>query len=546
MRGLAHVVMGDFDLALSDLEIALRLVRAGGQALLEWQLMLDLGRLWSSRDYQQAGRHFEAALDLVRDLGETKWLAQSLNQIGNWYLNVDSPRKALTYHEEALVIFRELGDQSGLGQTYDLLGMTSLLGGDPVRGAAYCREAIEIFDALDARQSLASCLTTLSICSPVHATETVTPANLSSDDVERWGQRAITIAREIRWPAGEVYSLSQAGQCKAAAGQYGQALAFMQRGLEIAEEIEHWQWLSLVHRELGKLHFDLLALPMARHHFEHALAYAHDLGSAFHIRRTTGYLIAQLLAERRISQARTLLDSIWRPQLPMETLSQRLLWCGQTELALLQGDSASALQILDRLIATAANVEDIEKGSIPHLARLRGVTLMALKRWTKAEETLLAALATARAQEQPRLVWRINITLGQLHRAQDLYAKAQKAFDDAYMVIDEIAATIPDSELRDNFVRSATAMMEQPQPSTHLQMAKQAHGGLTRREREVAVLVGQGKSNREIANALVLGVRTVEGHVSNILGKLDFASRTEIAVWVIENQMMENDQLNVD
>ena len=48
----------------------------------------------------------------------------------------------------------------------------------------------------------------------------------------------------------------------------------------------------------------------------------------------------------------------------METLSQRLLWCGQTELALLQGDSASALQILDRLIATAANVEDIEKGSI--------------------------------------------------------------------------------------------------------------------------------------------------------------------------------------
>ena len=114
------------------------------------------------------------------------------------------------------------------------------------------------------------------------------------------------------------------------------------------------------------------------------------------------------------------------------------------------------------------------------------------------------------------------------------------------MVIDEIAATIPDSELRADFVRSATAMMEQPQPSTHLQMAKQAHGGLTRREREVAVLVGQGKSDREIANALVLGVRTVEGHVSNILGKLGIRVWTEIAVWVIENQMMENDQLNVD
>nr|WP_246382539.1 helix-turn-helix transcriptional regulator [Prauserella isguenensis] len=54
---------------------------------------------------------------------------------------------------------------------------------------------------------------------------------------------------------------------------------------------------------------------------------------------------------------------------------------------------------------------------------------------------------------------------------------------------------------------------------------------LTRREREVAALVGKGLSNRDIAARLVLSHRTVEGHVEHILAKLGFRSRAEIAVW---------------
>lgn len=54
---------------------------------------------------------------------------------------------------------------------------------------------------------------------------------------------------------------------------------------------------------------------------------------------------------------------------------------------------------------------------------------------------------------------------------------------------------------------------------------------LTRRERQVAALVGKGMSNRDIAAQLVLSHRTVEGHVEHILAKLGFRSRAEIAVW---------------
>ncbi|GGL13634.1 ATP-binding protein [Nocardia jinanensis] len=59
---------------------------------------------------------------------------------------------------------------------------------------------------------------------------------------------------------------------------------------------------------------------------------------------------------------------------------------------------------------------------------------------------------------------------------------------------------------------------------------------LTRREREVAQLVGRGMSNREIAHALVIAQRTAETHVERILTKLGFTSRTQIAAWLADQQ----------
>ncbi|WP_432922902.1 ATP-binding protein [Microbispora sp. CA-135349] len=59
-----------------------------------------------------------------------------------------------------------------------------------------------------------------------------------------------------------------------------------------------------------------------------------------------------------------------------------------------------------------------------------------------------------------------------------------------------------------------------------------AAGSLTPREREIAGLVAQGLSNPEIARKLVISSRTAETHVQNILAKLGFTSRVQIATWV--------------
>jgi RNA polymerase sigma factor (sigma-70 family) len=62
---------------------------------------------------------------------------------------------------------------------------------------------------------------------------------------------------------------------------------------------------------------------------------------------------------------------------------------------------------------------------------------------------------------------------------------------------------------------------------------------LTEREREVLALVAEGKSNKEIAQALKVTERTVEFHVSNVLGKLGLTSRVEAAVWVKEHRLCD-------
>ena len=57
---------------------------------------------------------------------------------------------------------------------------------------------------------------------------------------------------------------------------------------------------------------------------------------------------------------------------------------------------------------------------------------------------------------------------------------------------------------------------------------------LTAREREVAAMVAQGMSNRQIAQELFLSEHTVKRHISKILRKLGLASRAEVAAWATE------------
>ncbi|MEV7564502.1 response regulator transcription factor [Streptomyces tanashiensis] len=92
-------------------------------------------------------------------------------------------------------------------------------------------------------------------------------------------------------------------------------------------------------------------------------------------------------------------------------------------------------------------------------------------------------------------------------------------------------------------IRSVHAghVLLQPEVAGALLAQEDSHGGtgrgstLTEREREVLGLIADGRSNREIARALVLSEKTVKTHVSNILMKLDLADRTQAALWAVRH-----------
>lgn len=65
---------------------------------------------------------------------------------------------------------------------------------------------------------------------------------------------------------------------------------------------------------------------------------------------------------------------------------------------------------------------------------------------------------------------------------------------------------------------------------------------LTPREREVLALVAQGASNRQIAERLVVSERTARTHVSAILAKLGLASRTQAALWAVQEGLASGSQ----
>src|SRR2546430_5707301 len=62
--------------------------------------------------------------------------------------------------------------------------------------------------------------------------------------------------------------------------------------------------------------------------------------------------------------------------------------------------------------------------------------------------------------------------------------------------------------------------------------------GLSRREREVAALVAEGLSNREIGEKLFIAERTAEGHLEQVRNKLGFHSRAQVAAWAVSSGLI--------
>lgn len=412
-RGWAYESLGDFDRARADHEAALQAARATGDRRAEWRALVDLGMLWAARNYAQTGPHYQRALDLARAMGDPSTLAQSLNRLANWHVNVEEPHEGLRYHREALAVFQQLRDRRGIAETLDFLGMASYLSGDLVQGTAYYEQAIPLFRELDDRHLLVSILATLAMRGGTYQTNVVLPAASTLAESARSAEMALAISRAIGWRSDEAYAVLHLGFCLGSLGEYGRALDAARLGVAIAEEIGHRPWLAKAHCLLGMIHFDVLDLPTARMHLERALALAAEAGSLIWIRFATAFLASVLIAQKEHESAEAVLQAVPGPDPRSQTLALRLCWCARAELALARGEAGQALQIVDDLIASTPGTSD--RRPILRLARLRAEALARLNRRDEAVSLLQAARADASARGATPLLWRMHLSLGRLY-----------------------------------------------------------------------------------------------------------------------------------
>src|SRR5713101_5957275 len=539
VRGQAYDTLGEFERARADYEQALHLSRLSGDRDLEWQCLLDLGLLWAGRDYQQAGSWFRQALELAQALASPSRHAHSLNRLGNWLNNVGQAEEGLRMHHEALALFEELQETQGMAETLDLLGVGNGLYGDLVNGVRYYQRSIELQRAGGDLRSLSSSLSVLGYYSSPCLTETTLSIPSTKEACLAHTTEALHLAIQADWLPGQAFAEMTTGHILAAFGEFGPALAHAHKALHLAADIAHQQWMAASYYALTHIYVLLLAPHLALQQAETGLALARQSGSTWWINSLAAYYALAHMQRQELAQAEALLVAVMPPEHQPRSLAERRVAWVWGELALRQGKLLLAFERAELLLASAPGANEVGSQPIPALLKLKGEALLALSRLDEARAALEEAKRGAQERHCPALVWQMHRSLGQVYRLLKREEQAQREWAAAREIIEQLAATVEDAALREHFSQAALTSLPKEKPLLARRATASQFSGLTERERQVATLIALGKSNREIAETLVISYRTVETHIANIMFKLGCASRSQVAAWVGEKGLMK-------
>lgn len=272
------------------------------------------------------------------------------------------------------------------------------------------------------------------------------------------------------------------------------------------------------------------------------------------------YLASVAVAEGNLDEAQDLYEEgLWEGRAEDFRLAIGMALEGLGRVARLRGDASLARTVLEEALAALRSVGPMPQTglvlvTLGELALQQGDTAQARARWCQGLELagalghrhLLASVfegAAAVVLDEERSVTQATVEAVRLIGvAQHLRVTANVADADvtlATRALERAEAIFGRDALERRLTEGRAMTLEAAAEIARRALAERrsnagSDGGvemLTRREREVAVLLARGLTNRQIADALVISERTAEMHVGNLLSKLGLSSRAQAAVW---------------
>jgi len=546
------------------------------------EVLLEAGeRAHNLAAHDDAARHYGAALPLIRDGQRPELLAQVLERLGESWEPLGEAAVATELWTEALEDLERRGDVEGVARLHRRLAFAGHASGDMPSASRHLAAGIEALRELPPSEQLAD----------LHSARLYIELGLFLDDLD-WGHDAVAELTRLgealnsaRVQAQARLSALQVTFVSGYAGPVERLQSLAEEALRIAEGAGEWALARRIRRELGWVYIcvsgDAAALrenalaqidldrrlgdiahqstslqqlsyaallagdfDAAVSHGEEAVAQARRYDQRRTLAISLGVLGLARVQRGELDDARDLLTEAWQVvPLDAEPRAAVLVAWPDAMLALESGDPARVLPLLAPyrfsmcriLIGTAqVAVGDIDgaRATAELLASMSPPGLYA-SGWA---DRLFGLIALVEGKA--------DVALGHLERSIATFDALKLPFDAAVSrlhagTVDHVRQALAAFEALGaaryaDKARRALRSLGVRQPSKRT--GRGAEAPLSRREMQVATLVAQGLTNAEIAERLVVSVRTVESHLDHVYTRLGLSSRVALAQWVTSGQ----------
>jgi ATP/maltotriose-dependent transcriptional regulator MalT len=452
-----------------------------GAAALGMRLVSALYWLWyTGGTWQEAGRWAEALLRLPEDAAPSAARAKTLFVITEVLRWAGAYREARARIEESVALWRALGERRWLALSLTRLSFVAAYLGDAAIAQAAVEESRALVEDLGDRWEHA-------LIEFVAGFIAFEQADLTAARARLEGSAALFRDLGDTWYTG--LCLSWLGLIELATGDAPAARALLAEAADAwgAAGAKHWRAMTL--DDLARVTLSLGDAAQAAAIFVRARALARELGDPPRLATSLAIRIDNLIRRSGV-------------QKPMQPLRESL-----TTLPSI----GSAVDIAICLTDVAAQARAL--GQPERAARLLGAAEV-------LHETDGAEILPAERGRYEEFVTALRAQLG-----EETFGEAQRVgralpLEEAIEQALAVAAVAEESATANHPVRSYPA-------------------GLTPREVEVLALIAAGQSNNEIADALVLSVRTVERHIANIYRKINAHNRAEAGAYAVRHNLAD-------